>query len=458
MIGRGGFGKVWRVVHKKTLKEYALKEMSKFKIIDKKSELSIKSERDLLSQISHPFITNLQYSFQDNNKVYLVMDLFTGGDLRYHLGKYRHFSENQTKFILACIILALEYLHINHIIHRDLKPENILLDHNGYAYLTDFGIAKVQGYETNAKNTSGTPAYMAPEVLCGQEHTTSVDYFALGVIAFELMNGYRPYQGKSRKEIKENVMAKQVQIKKCEIPSGWSVEAADFINQCIQRKPSKRLGNNNIKEIKEHSWFKHYNWKDLYLHRIKAEFYPKETDNYDVHYCNMVDKIDLQTQERYNKIATDYRYKTAFDDFYYFSKDDSNPQIVTIINPHIIYEEEEQKEEEREKERHQIELQKELTKINYDEKDESNLVANNILNKYTTSSTNITTNMGTDMNSFRLRRQQSFDFYNHNINSALKFNHYGSQSSRVTPLLYRKGIKNDNDKFSILSRVSSIKK
>ena len=87
MIGRGGFGKVWRVVHKKTLKEYALKEMSKFKIIDKKSELSIKSERDLLSQISHPFITNLQYSFQDNNKVYLVMDLFTGGDLRYHLGK-----------------------------------------------------------------------------------------------------------------------------------------------------------------------------------------------------------------------------------------------------------------------------------------------------------------------------------------------------------------------------------
>ena len=106
--------------------------MSKLKIIDKKSEQSIKSERDLLSQISHPFLSNLQYSFQDNNKLYLVLDLLPGGDLRYHLIKYKRFSENQAKFLIACIILALEFLHCNKIIHRDLKPENILLDSKGY--------------------------------------------------------------------------------------------------------------------------------------------------------------------------------------------------------------------------------------------------------------------------------------------------------------------------------------
>jgi serine/threonine protein kinase len=230
VVGRGGFGKVWKVMHKKSKKFYAFKEMSKAKIIDKKSERSIQYEKQLLSQINHPFIVNMNYAFQDSENLYLVMDLLSGGDLRYHISIRKKFSEEQTKFFAACIILGLDYLHTNNILHRDIKPENLVLDEKGYVRITDFGIAKVYQKE-NAAETSGTPGYMAPEVMCGQNHTIAVDYFALGVIVYEFMCGVRPYTGKSRKEIKEKIMAKQVQIKGNEIPPGWSIEAADFINR-----------------------------------------------------------------------------------------------------------------------------------------------------------------------------------------------------------------------------------
>ncbi len=211
--------------------------MSKAKIIDKKSQVSINYERELLAKIKHPynlincsFIVNMQYAFQDHDNLYLVMDLLTGGDLRYHVSKIKRFSEEETKFIVCCILLGLEYIHCNNILHRDIKPENLVLDDKGYVRITDFGIAKYYQKENSAE-TSGTPGYMAPEVMCGQNHTIAVDYFALGVLTYEFMMGFRPYTGKTRKEIKEKIMAKQAQVKKHEIPSDWSVEAADFVNR-----------------------------------------------------------------------------------------------------------------------------------------------------------------------------------------------------------------------------------
>ena len=101
---------------------------------------------------------------------------------------------------------------------------------------------------------------MAPEVMCKQPHGIAVDYFAMGVIAYECMFGKRPYYGKNRKEIRDHILSKQVQIKRQEIPSGWSVEAADFINRLIQRKPMKRLGNNGAEQIKNHPWMKDFDW------------------------------------------------------------------------------------------------------------------------------------------------------------------------------------------------------
>ena len=132
VIGRGGFGKVWKVLLKGTSKNYALKEMSKFKIVLKRSEKSIQSERELLSNLYHPFIVNMISAFQDLNNLYLVMDLFKGGDMRYHIFLNKKFNETQSKFFISNIILGLEYIHKNKIIHRDIKPENLVLDQNGY--------------------------------------------------------------------------------------------------------------------------------------------------------------------------------------------------------------------------------------------------------------------------------------------------------------------------------------
>ena len=347
IIGRGGFGKVWKVYSKKYKSIYAMKEMSKTKIIDKRSEISVKAERNLLERMNHPFIINMHFSFQDNEHLYIAMDYLTGGDLRYQLCLKKKFSEQETKFFIACIILALEYIHSNNIIHRDLKPENLVLDSRGYVKLTDFGIAKFY-VKDNKKETSGTPGYMAPEVMKAQNHTIAVDYFALGVIGYEFMNGKRPYLGKSRKEIKEKILSTQVQIKKNMLPPGWGMESVDFINRLIQRKPANRLGLRGPTEVKEHSWFKDYDWKGLYLGKLVSPYKPKNGDNFDFNYCNEPEKIGNATQERYYNIATNKKYKGVFVDFFYFNrlaraKNNNNSQ--EFHNPHVIYLDEEQEEQ-----------------------------------------------------------------------------------------------------------------
>ena len=317
-----------------------MKEMSKTKIIDKKSDKSVKSERDLLSKMSHPFIVNMHFSFQDNDNLYLVMDLLTGGDLRYHICKNRKFTEEQSKFFIACILLGLEYCHHNQIIHRDIKPENLVLDENGYVHITDFGIAKIQT-ENNKKETSGTPGYMSPEVLCAQNHNIAVDYFAVGVMGYEFMKGYRPYLGKSRKEIKEKIIAKQVKISQNDLEPGWGIEAAECINKMLQRKPSKRLGLHGAKEVKEHKWFKNYNWKDLYHKRLDSPFIPNGEDNFDFKYCNAVINPGVNTKERYEEILNSESYKTKFIDYFDFNRFSINInlniyELNNFENPHEI--------------------------------------------------------------------------------------------------------------------------
>jgi serine/threonine protein kinase len=127
---------------------------------------------------------------------------------------------------------------------------------------TDLGIARIWKPE-NSSDTSGTPGYMAPEVMCRSNHGVSVDYYAVGIIVYECMNGRRPYYGKSRQEIRDQILAKQVQIRKSEIPYNWSNESADFCNRLIQRKPQNRLGFNGPEEVKSHSWFRNFNWEKL---------------------------------------------------------------------------------------------------------------------------------------------------------------------------------------------------
>lgn len=290
--------------------------MSKLKIIDKKSEKSINSEREFLSLLNHPFIVNMHYAFQDKDNLYLVMDMLSGGDLRYHISRYRRFSEEQTRFFIACMVYTLEYIHTKNVIHRDIKPENLVLDDKGYVRITDFGIAK-ENLEDNSSETSGTPGYMSPEVMKGRHHSFQVDFFAIGIIGYEFMIGKRPYYGKNRKEIKEQMLSRQACIKKEDIQHGWSPESADFINKLLERKPNKRLGVNGAKELKEHLWLKYYPWEQLENKTLPAPFMPENRDNFDKRYCESMDKITEETKMRYEEILIGDTIKQAFVKFYY---------------------------------------------------------------------------------------------------------------------------------------------
>ena len=319
---------------KKFQKYYALKEISKVKVIDKKSINTIKYERELLCHLNHPLIINLHYSFQDDDNLYFVLDLLTGGDLRYQLGRHprRFYNEAQTKFFIACIVESLIYIHSKNIIHRDIKPENLIFDEKGYLHVTDFGIAKFSD-NRNLNETSGTPGYMAPEVMRGLNHTGSVDYFAVGIITYELMLGKRPYTGKNRKEIKEQMMMKQIYLDDDSIPMGWSQEAADFINRLLLRKDTNRLGYYNDYEIKRHPWFHNINFDDLLEGKIRAPFIPRKNhDNYDKKYCEEVEEIGIETNLRYDNYRNNERYYEIFEGFTFYNVDESQ-----LLSYHEIY-------------------------------------------------------------------------------------------------------------------------
>ena len=293
--------------------------MSKVKIIDKRSEKSIKTEREFLSKLRHPFIVNMNCAFQDFENLYLVMDLLTGGDLRYHTCKYRRFSEIKTRFFFACIILGLEYIHSNNIIHRDIKPENLVFDDKGYLRITDFGVAKIRK-EDNSSETSGTPGYMAPEVLLAINHSFPVDFFAIGIMGYEFIYGERPYLGKSRKEIKQQVLRKQAKIDPDDIPDGWGPESIDFINSCLKRKDSKRLGfTGGVNDLKNHIWFKDFDWDALYNKTLRAPFIPPKTGNFDKKYCEHVEKHTEETLERYQEYRERKNFEKLFEGYTYIN-------------------------------------------------------------------------------------------------------------------------------------------
>ena len=337
VIGKGGFGKVWKVRYKKNYQEFAMKEMSKAIVIEKNCVSSILYERDLLSNFHHPFIINMIFSFQDNDNLYLVMNLCTGGDLRYQLTKLHSLNENQSKFLIACLVLGLEAIHANNIIHRDIKPENLVLDNKGYLKITDFGIARKKNDNENLNENSGTPGYMAPEVMNYQSHSFEVDYYAIGIICYELMMGTRPYKGENKNIIKENILARQAIIKNHEIPNGWSKEAADFINNLIQRKPSNRLGYKGIYQLKEHKWFESFDWKELYNMNLDAPYIPSEEENFDINYTSQEDILDNKEQEKIDKIKASDEYSNCFKNYLYFNLFDENNTQKDFINPHKIY-------------------------------------------------------------------------------------------------------------------------
>ena len=301
-----------------------MKIMSKTKIVKKNSVKNINNEKKFLSLLHHPFLVNMICSFQDNDNLYLVMELLLGGDMRYHINKKSIYNkkkdENQLKFIAGCTLIGLNYIHENKIIHKDIKPENLVYDSNGYIHITDFGISKIYHPE-NGKENSGTPGYMAPEVLFNKDHDYSVDYFSLGVILYELLMGKRPYHGHNKKELRKDIVTRQARINEENIPDNFVrsknfFDCINFINGLLERKKEKRLGYNGFQEIKEHSWLANFEWDDLINKTMQPPFIPPQSDsNYDKKYCNEIEKIGEETQKEYNSIKNKIDYNKYFEDY-----------------------------------------------------------------------------------------------------------------------------------------------
>ena len=335
-IGRGGFGRVWKVrlkrqyssqildirLQKNKSRIFAMKEMSKAKVHLKKSVKSVANERKFLEMFNYNLLCNMYYAFQDADTLYIVMDYLSGGDLRYHICRKDSFTEKETKFIAACITLSLNYIHEKNVIHRDLKPENLVFGADGYLHLTDFGIA--MEYNNNGPgvvSASGTPGYMAPEAIINKPQNFCVDYFALGVIVYELMMGERPYQGNNRKEIKEQMFTLEIKLDNDDLPEDWEDDnILDFINQLLKRKKAKRLGSKGCNEIKNHPWFKDVQWEQIENCILNSPFVFDSEDNFDDSYAQQQDNDSIYEGKKELYIL-EVNESSSFKNFYFNIED-----------------------------------------------------------------------------------------------------------------------------------------
>ena len=363
-IGRGGFGHVWKVLFSKGDYYLAMKQLSKIEILKKHFIANIFSERDILNIIYNVHIVNLYSTFQDENYLYMIMDYLEGGDLRKRM-KEKTFNLKEIKFIAACIIIGLEYIHKKGIINMDIKPENLIFDDKGYLRISDFGIAirndKINIIEKN-NDKSGTPGYMAPERIINNidiSYSYSSDYFSLGVILYELIVLKKPFRRNNDKigrfhynsyeeiilEIfnnekinltpayvkkyrnTDNINKNEIKMNNEELSN-----LCDLINKLLIYEQEKRLGYNNIEDIKNHPFFgESFEWKKIYHRSYNSPFikfesiFNKKNENIknDFNDITKNDKINYASEEEKESIQKKFNnftliHKITKEDFNYF--------------------------------------------------------------------------------------------------------------------------------------------
>jgi len=356
-LGKGSFGKVVLVQHKELKTYYAMKILLKEQLKQTNQILHTKSEREILEKICHPFIIKLVFAFQNPEKLFIVTEYMCGGEIFYHLRKEGKFSEARTRLYIAEIVLALGHLHQNNIIYRDLKPENILLDKQGHIKLTDFGLSrilKICGSTNNLNNNNnlssnhndnennnvsinktnsltssfasvysrayticGTPEYLAPEILNGKGYDKAVDWWSLGVVAYEMLCGYSPYK-ENKFKLDVNVYKKPIKKE-----SFLSDPAFDFLTKLLEVDQNKRLGSgvNDSEDIKKHLFFKGIDWKHVYEKKYKPAFIPhvkydEDLSNFDKMFTDEDPKSCYERMNLFNRQNSENKY----DDFTYVNK------------------------------------------------------------------------------------------------------------------------------------------
>ncbi|KAH8556170.1 kinase-like domain-containing protein [Umbelopsis sp. PMI_123] len=271
VIGKGAFGTVTLVKHKVSGSLYAMKVLKKASLVLHLKEAEhTKAERQILEDVSHPFIVKLFYAFQTKEKLHMILEYASGGELFTHLAAERMFSEEVASFYAAELILALEHLHSLGIIYRDLKPENCLLDMDGHVVLTDFGLSKVS-VDEKTNTVCGTVEYMAPEVLMEMHYDQTVDWWSLGVLMYDMLTGSPPFGGNNRKKTMENILKKKLNL-----PYYMTPDAKDILNRLLRKNPNVRLGGGDkgVNAIKKHRFFRKIDWKALQRREVEPPIVP----------------------------------------------------------------------------------------------------------------------------------------------------------------------------------------
>lgn len=285
VLGKGAFGAVSVAQKIDTGKVFAMKEMDKKMIKHDKCEQMVNNEKKILSKMSSPFVLKLDYSFHNKTSCFLLFEMLSGGDIAFHLSEAwkngdSYFDNDRARFYSAEVILGLHNMHEQSIVYRDLKPANVLINGDGHVVISDLGLATVLDPNKLKKSQAGTPGYWAVEI-AEQSGTYFVsDFWSLGVMLWEMIMGempsvetgdgeWSPFNGDDRIKGKDPSL-------KLEYPDEFSATCKDFLKKVFEPDPTKRIGFNNIQEIKEHPWFDGLDWEALASRELDPPFKPQE--------------------------------------------------------------------------------------------------------------------------------------------------------------------------------------
>eukprot|EP00124_Ichthyophonus_hoferi_P002303 Ihof_evm6s151 gene=Ihof_evmTU6s151 len=250
-LGTGSFGRVLLVKDKATQKYCALKIIKKAIIIKLKQVEHTANEKNILSCVEHPFVVSMVTSFQDKRNLYFVLEYVSGGEMFSHIHRNRHFSYEVARFFAAQIVLVFEYLHNLDIVYRDLKPENLLIDRQGNVRVTDFGFAKRVTDKT--WTLCGTPEYLAPEIILTKGYAHAVDWWALGILLFEMRCSHAPFVDPNQMEMYRKIVEGNLIF-----PLNFKLDEREILAGFLSNDLTRRLGNmkRGVADIKSHRYFK----------------------------------------------------------------------------------------------------------------------------------------------------------------------------------------------------------
>ncbi|CAG2164227.1 unnamed protein product [Oppiella nova] len=315
VLGKGGFGEVCACQVRATGKMYACKKLEKKRIKKRKGESMVLIEKQILQKINSRFVVSLAYAYETKDALCLVLTIMNGGDLKFHIynmGGEPGFDLERSRFYAAEVTLGLEHLHIQGIVYRDLKPENILLDDHGHVRISDLGLAMEIPEGETVRGRVGTVGYMSPEVIDNEKYTYSPDWFSLGCLLYEMIEGQAPFRGRKEK-VKREEVERRVKDETEKYSNKFSEDAKAICQALLKKDPKERLGCTSGRfgsyDVKANDFFKSINWKRLEAGILEPPFSP---DPHAVYAKDVLDIEQFSTVKGVNLDASDDTFYSKF--------------------------------------------------------------------------------------------------------------------------------------------------